>query len=50
MVNFKLIHTYMSLFKAFKNKDKYTKNALKREFKRLTLCKKTPKRKILKIS
>ena len=45
MMNFKLIHTYMCLFKAFKNKDKYTRNALKREFKRLTLRKKLPKEK-----
>ena len=36
--------TYIHLFKASKNKGEYTKNALKREFKRLALCKKTPER------
>ena len=43
------IHTYIHTYvysKHSKNKDKYnTKNALKREFERLALCKELPKEK-----
>ena len=44
------IHTFIQSIKKKKNKGEYMKNALKREFKRLALCKKLQTEKSLKYS